>query len=139
MNKIAFYTAILFTITLVSKSAFSQNPIPSYNVPVVEDPTSFEETPPPSRRSVFKTLGTNPFSQKPVNRAKKTIYIKTKNTDNDNTAAIDVNISAIDGTITYGPYTILELETFSMELDEQKLWCVSVLQSEDSYMDVWFE
>jgi len=139
MNKLTLYTAILFIITLASKSAFSQNPIPSFNVPVVADPTSFEETPPPLRTFITKALVTNPFSQKPINRDEKTIKIKTKDHLENNAAWSEFIIYSLDSSIEYGPYTNMEGTIFEKTLSTQYEWGVRVQDASiECEMDVWF-
>ncbi len=140
MKKPAFYLGILFAVILLSKSAFSQNPIPSYDVPVVADPTSFEEAPPPNRTPILKAMGTNPFSQKPINRTEKLLKIKTKDKVTNNTAWSEFIIYSIDSNIEYGPYTNMEGTIFEKTLSSQYEWGVRVNDaSSECEMDVWFD
>lgn len=140
MKNFAIKLTIIFAVILLSKSLFSQNPIPSYDVPVVMDPTSFEEVPLPNRTSIIKAIRTNPFSQKPIIRTEKLLKIKTKDNVANNTAWSKFIIYSIDSNIEYGPYTNTEGTIFEKLLSSQYEWGVRVNDaSSECEMDVWFD
>ena len=130
---------VIAAITLTSKLS-AQYSIPSFNVPVIADPTTFEEVPETSG-SYGSTylLYFNPFSHKPINREEKKLKVTTLDPNTNTTSCIMFEVYSLDGTDIYGPFTVYEGEVFEICIDERE-WGIKVLEaSEGSEMSVWIE
>lgn len=131
---------IISLVILLSSELKAQNPIPSFNVPVVIDPTIFEElTVVNSSIYQFAMKSKIAMHNKSV-RGEKVMKIRTKDNASNNNAFTDFYIYAVDTTLQYGPYNCTEGSVFSKTLSSNYMWGVRVINaSNDCYMDVWFE
>jgi|GEM_PF-1249766 len=144
MKKVILSIILIASVAIFANTAVAQYAIPSFNVPVIADPTTFEEVTsasPSTNPELTKTLQSNPFSQKPsASDGERDLYIKVKDRDIATTASAIVEIYSLCGSITYGPYTVTEGNTLIKTLSTNYQWGVSTLSStEGCEMDVWFE
>ena len=140
MKKLLLSLFVVSLVTVLSSKVVAQYAIPSYDVLIVADPTTFEETSRSSSSHPILVKVTNPFIQKPTSRGEKKIYINTKDLDSGTSASASVVIYSLDGTYMYGPYTVIEGTTYSMVLDDNYRWGVQTIScTEDCEMDVWFD
>jgi hypothetical protein len=140
MRRILLSFLIVVAVTTLTTKLSAQNPIPSFNIPVVADPTTFEESPvtSPSSNNYFEQ--NNPFSQRPMSRGERWIYVETIDTDDNTTASVSFNIYSLNETHNYGPYSVNEGSPFTMQLSETEEWGLKVNQSTlNAEMSVWFE
>jgi len=130
---------VIVAITLTSKLS-AQYSIPSFNVPVIGDPTTFEEVLETSASfGSTNLLYFNPFGQKPINREEKKLKATTSDPNTNTTSCIMFEVYSLDGTDIYGPFTVYEGEIFEICIDERE-WGIRVLTaSEESEMSVWIE
>ncbi len=140
MKQLLLSLFVISLVTILSSKAVAQYSIPSYNVLVVADPTTFEETPSSSSSYILPGNTFNPFSQKPLTRGEKEVYIKSNDRDFATTAIVTISIYSLDGSYTYGPYTVTEGTTFVKTLDDSYEWGIRTLScTEGCELDVWFE
>ncbi len=140
MKKLILSLIVIAAVTVLTNKAYAQYAIPSYDVPVVADPTTFEETSKSSSYSISPFTKLSPFSIQPVNRGKRKLNVTTKDNDIGTTAWATIEIYSLDGNITYGPYTVYEGTPFSILLSEDYEWGVRTLDSStDCEMSVWFD
>ncbi|MFK5854496.1 MAG: hypothetical protein QM503_00095 [Bacteroidota bacterium] len=137
MKKLILSLFVLVALTVLTNNAMAQYGIPSYDVPVIADPTTFEET---TSYNFTKTLSKpNPFIQKPTSRGEKMLTIIVRNQDVQTTAWVSIEIYTINESITYGPYTVYEGTPLEQSLSTEYEWGVRVLTaSTGCEMSVWF-
>ncbi len=134
MKKTIMTLLVVIAAITLTNNLSAQYSIPSYNVPVVADPTTFEEI---QRTTVSYN---NPVSQQLGNRGRRKLIIKVKDNNSSSTATETINIYSLDGSFLFGPYTVSEGSNFEIDLDDDLDWGLCVLQATpDSEMDVWFE
>lgn len=140
MKRIIYYTAFITTLILISVNVVAQNPIPSYDVPVIVDPTTFEEQTNSNSATyshITFLIASNPDKGA---RSEKELCIRIKDENNSTTAFSEFYIIAIDTTITYGPYYCYEGTVFTKLVSSDYLWRVMVADAtSESFMDVWFD
>ena len=135
MKKLILALFIIAAITALNNKTFAQYAIPSYDVPVIADPTTFEETATQSTTSGFNLISANPAS-----RGERKVNVRVIDNDMQTTASSTIEIYSLDESITYGPYTVYEETTFELLLTEEYEWGVRVLAaSEGCEMSVWFD
>jgi hypothetical protein len=123
MKKILFFGIIFFLMALQSLKA--QNPIPSYNFPVVVH-ANFQERRTESDQS-RNCLG------------KRDVVVQT--TCGSSTilnCSATVWVYSLDGETVYGPFTVYGGETLRVEIDDRE-WGVYVESNDDVIVDVWIE
>ena len=137
MKKLFLNALLVIAGMMLSHNLFAQYPIPSFNVPVVVDPTIFEEINPSSGTN-FNNLGYSLIQ--PDSREEKKFRILAKDNNILNQAWVIIDIYSLDGSFQYGPYTVTENNIFEMTVDNNILWGIRVKDaSQDCVMDVWFE
>ncbi len=140
MKKVIMTLLVVVAATTLTTKLSAQYSIPSFNVPVIADPTTFEEAQSSNTSYNINLLLFNPFSQKPVNREERDIIIKVKDNDSGTTAYATVEIYSLDYTYLYGPYTVYEGTNFEMPLSSEYQWGLrTIAASTGCEMDVWFE
>lgn len=114
----------LFTASL--SNAQEQYPIPSFNVELTGDNTTFEET-----------EGLVLIS--PMTIAEKNIRIKVDDNNPQQTSWVTVIIYSLDGQDELGPYTVVEGTPLEVPVDERE-WGVMVVNYLDgAILSVWKE
>ena len=142
MKKLSMAIIALITLTVISNKALAQYPIPSFNVPIVADPTTFTEVTSSSAYSQSPiNISRSLFVSKSLTRGEKKVNITARDGDIQTTASATVNIYANENrSITYGPYTVIEGSPFSKTLSDQYTWSVQVVGcSEGCELDVWYD
>jgi len=140
MKKLFLLLLILLAVTSLTNKLAAQNPIPSYDVPVVADPTTFEESTSASSTYNSSRANSDLLIQNKLGRGEKLLKLKTKDQATNTTAFADFYIYAIDATFQYGPFNCLEGTTFSQTLSADYIWGVRVIDaSSNCEIDVWFE
>ena len=136
---------IIILLTVVAATALTskltaQYSIPSFDVPVIADPTTFEESPISNAIGFGNiTMGFVPVKN-PVNREERIIVVKAIDKDVATNAWADIIIYSLDYSISYGPYTVNEGNLFEMGLSEEYEWGVEVVDaSQGCEMSVWYE
>jgi hypothetical protein len=115
----------------------AQNPIPSYDVLIVTIPATFEEFAPSS--GVHFNYFDLSFTEMRTMEEKKLNVLATDYNPTTKASAI-IEVYSLDGSITYGPYTVIESDIFTMILPSSILWGVRIIDSDKgSEVDVWFE
>jgi hypothetical protein len=140
MKQTLQFLFLLIFIIIFTNEIHAQYPIPSYNVPIVADPTLFEE-------EIAQPLNINsnhwillPIICGPVGIGEKAVVVKIRDDITTSTAQADINIYSLDGSIIYGPFTVIEGTNLVVPLDAGYLWGVRVLTTTPiSEMDVWFD
>ncbi len=131
---------IVVAATTLTTKLSAQNPIPSFNVPVITEPTTFEESTGDNPMSYNYFVRSNPFSSKPMSRGERLIFVDIIDADENNTATSTFTIYSLNDYYDYGPYNVSEGTPFSMPLTDAVDWGVRVSQaSQSSEMSVWFE
>jgi hypothetical protein len=134
---LALVAIVLVTITC---KVTAQNPIPSFNVPVIADPTTFEEVPVAKLISTTTLKHNKELGKTPKNAERRNIVIQTIDENAATTSWVIVQIYSLDGTFLYGPFYISEGDTFEHEIDDELMWGVNVLDASfGARMDVWIE
>ena len=140
MKKIILSLFVIAAVTVLTNKATAQYAIPSYDVPVVADPTTFEETSRSSSYSISPFTKINVLSIQPVGKGERKLIVTVKDSNINTTAWVIINIYSLDGSITYGPYTVTEGIDFEKYLSTDYEWGVSTIDaSVGSEMDVFFE
>ncbi|OFY48974.1 MAG: hypothetical protein A2W85_15020 [Bacteroidetes bacterium GWF2_41_31] len=137
MKKLLLNVLLVVAGTIFSHNLFAQYPIPSFNVPVIIDPTIFEEIN-PSSGTTFNNLGFS-FGQ-PGSREEKKLKIEIKDQSILTSAWASIEVYSLSGNLIYGPFSIYEGVPFELAVSTAELWGIRVLNaSEECQMDVWFE
>lgn len=137
MKKLFISSLIIFVAVFIANKLSAQNPIPSFNVPIIVDPTIFEEVVPSSSFN-FNSLNLSLPQPGSREERKLNVYVSDKNTLTTSWAIIE--IYSLDESVFYAPFTVYEGAAFNITLSDTLLWGVRVLNaSEGSKMDVWFE
>ncbi|MBU2555172.1 MAG: hypothetical protein KKF98_12005 [Bacteroidetes bacterium] len=138
MKKIIITSIILFSAILFNKLS-AQNPIPSFNVPVIADPTVFEELIMSSAPCLTLTKNFTEAVKRPFNVDERTVYVKADKKSSKDIEWATYIVYSLDGITTIGPITILEGEVKKTTVD-MRLWGVRVINaSSDVKLSVWFE
>jgi len=134
MKKFILVLLTVVVATALTSKVSAQYSIPSYDVPVIADPTTFEEA------SVSNmTMSIEPFKN-PKTREKRKVLVEAIDKDVSKGAWVSIRIYSLDNTIIYGPYLVNEGIVFEMELDADYKWGVKAIDASDNCkMSVWFE
>ncbi len=137
MKKLLLSVLLVVAGMIFSHNLFAQYPIPSFNVPVVVDPTIFEESIPLSSRS-FNIVSSS--LKQPTNIDEKKMIIVVKDDAIATASWVTLEVYSINGDSVFGPFQVNEGNTFMIALSITELWGVRVLNSsEECKMDIWFE
>jgi hypothetical protein len=137
MKKILTILFVLLGTVLFTENLLAQNPIPSYDVPIINDPTVFEEVVLPLCTSFNCT---NLSLLAPNNREEKKLGLMVTDRDNSINSWVVIEVYSLDGGVAYGPFTVIEGVLFEMALSTSLTWGVRVTDSsEGSIVDVWFD
>lgn len=124
-------------MVLSPEKMLSQNPIPSFNVPIIIDPTLFEEVV-PSFGAKANFLHNQWLS--PSNRAEKKLCLNVKDRNTSYTSWVVAEVYSLDGSIIYGLFTVNEGTVFEIFLSASLTWGVRVIDaSANAELDVWFD
>jgi len=128
----------VFAMMILSpEKLLSQNPIPSFNVPIIIDPTVFEEVP-QSFNTLYNLLSPFPLSTK--NSGEKKLVLIVTDRDLSVSSWVEIEVYSLDGAVVYGPFTVNEGVLFEMILSTSLTWGVRIIDaSEGSMVDVWFD
>ena len=139
MKKLFVASFILLSTLIFSNRLSAQNPIPSFSVPVIADPTIFEEMG-ETKYVNMKQFGLSTSIQKqPFNTGDKKILVKVDRRDLRELQWATVIIYSLDGLTTFGPYTVLEGTVCETVVDERS-WGVRVINaSSNAFLSVWIE
>ncbi len=131
---------VVVATTLTSKLA-AQYSIPSFDVPVIADPTTFEETPANNVIGFSNvTQGFVRVIQKSRTREIRKMNVEAKDKDVATTAWANIMIYSLDNLINYGPYTVTEGTIFEMDLSAEYEWGVEVVDaSQGCELSVWYD
>lgn len=126
-------------LLLLSGNIHAQYSIPSFDAPIIADPTTFEEVTMQNSTS-YSFVKENPFVTKPNGRDEKNIFVSSKDNNQNTNAFFTFEIYSLDHTINYGPFTTYEGNIFTMSLNANIQWGIrSVACSEGCIVDIWFE
>ncbi|MCF8347644.1 MAG: hypothetical protein K9G61_02415 [Bacteroidales bacterium] len=137
MKKLFISSLIIFVAVFIANKLSAQNPIPSFNVPIIVDPTIFEEVVPSSS---FNFNSLNLSLPQLGSREERKLHVTTVDDVYLSTAWVTIEVYSLDGAITYGSFTVYEGTLFEISLSSDSLWGVSVIgASPGSRMSVWFD
>lgn len=140
MKRFIIPLILIFISVLFSNKLAAQNPIPSFNVPVVVDPTTFEEvtdTTSAANLSIGYIISSWKSKQ---GQGEQKLNIKAKDKNNTNTAWVRVIVYSLDNSIVYDPYDVYEGSLYELILSTEYEWGVSAINSSNECeMDVWFD
>jgi len=137
MKKTLTILFVLLGAVLFTENLLAQNPIPSYDVPIINDPTVFEEVSPELNIS-FNYFGNVIYS--PSTREEKKLKLEVSDRDSSTTSWVTIEVYSLDGAVEYGPFTVNEGVTFQLSLSTALTWGVRVIDaSVGSEVDVWFD
>jgi len=140
MKKLILSLLVIASVTVLTNKAYAQYAIPSFDVPVIADPTTFVEVTSSSYNATTNFTKSNPLLQKPTSREERKLNVTIRDNDVQTTAWVGIEIYSLDESITYGPYTVYEGALFEKLLSNEYEWGVRVLTaSEDCEMSVWFD
>lgn len=140
MKKVLLSLLVIAAVTVFTSSTFAQYAIPSYDVPVIADPTTFEEAVPTTSFYVSPFTKANQTNQVSVPDGRRKLNVTTIDSNINTTAWATIEIYSLDGNITYGPYTVYEGLPFSQFLSDEYEWGVNTIDaSEGCEMSVWFD
>jgi len=139
MKKIIITSIILFAAVIFFNKLSAQNPIPAFNVPVIADPTVFEETSGTSSACFSLSDGLPQVLKSPFNADERTLCVELERKLNKDYIWSTFMVYSLDGLTTYGPFTIFEGEVHRTTVD-LRLWGVRVVNaSSDAKLSVWFD
>ncbi len=128
---------VLLGTVLLTENLFAQNPIPSYDVPIINDPTVFEEVSPDLNTSSIY-FGHMVYYLSTMEEKK--LKLEVSDRDSSTTSWLSIEVYSLDGTVEYGPFTVNEGVTFEISLSTALTWGVRVIDaSVGSEVDVWFD
>lgn len=135
-NPLIILLAITAFITC-STEAIAQYAIPSYNVSIVVEPTTFKEgeiavTNSSSKPSIFSLAQQN-------NKARRDMYVQASSSTPGEGASAVVVIYSLDGEDELGPFTVTDQQILVQEIDERE-WGVRVQNaSENCEISTWIQ
>jgi len=139
MKKLFAASCILLCTLMFASRLLAQNPIPSFGVPVIADPTIFEEM------DDAKTLNGNlssfltPTLHERSAMGKRKMLVKVERSDSRELEWATITIYSLDGLTTHDPYTVMEGVIYEASIDE-RLWGVRVINaSSNAKLSVWIE
>ncbi len=140
MKKIIMTLLVVVAVTSLTTRLSAQYTIPSFNVPVVADPTSFEETGATNFSYGANSLVKfNHLKQKPSNREERKMKVQFERPPSKTTICATVLIYSVDGQTTLGPYPVVEGVVLEVTIDERD-WGVKVVNAiNDCELSVWIE
>lgn len=137
MKKLIISSLFILVAVFIANKLSAQNPIPSFNVPIIADPTIFEEVVPSSS---FNFNNLNLSLAQPGSREERKLNVDVSDLNLLTTSWAVIEVFSLDEGVSYGPFTVYEGTTFNITLSDTFLWGVRVLDASDgSKMDVWFE
>ncbi len=141
MKKFILVLLTVVVATALTTKLSAQYSIPSYDVPVIADPTTFEETPVSNAIGFGNVVrGVEEEIQDLGSRDERIILTKTIDDYESTTAWAVIIIYSLDNTINYGPYTVYEDIAFNMNLSTDYEWGVKVVDaSQGCQLSVWYE
>ncbi|MBU2554390.1 MAG: hypothetical protein KKF98_08015 [Bacteroidetes bacterium] len=136
MKKIIITSIILFTAVIFFNKLSAQNPIPAFNVPVIVDPTVFEEAVLPT--GVYLNQIDN-LSRQPENIEERKLKVNVQPDDDKEIIWVIFSVYSLDQQTIYGPFTVYEGEIHETTIDERQ-WGVKVLNSSPGCrLSVWID
>ncbi len=139
MKKLFVASFILLSTLIFSNRLLAQNPIPSFSVPVIADPTIFEEM------DDVKTLNEDlsgfltPTLHERSAMGKRKMLVKVERSESRESEWATITIYSLDGLTTLESYTVMEGVIYEASIDE-RLWGVKVINaSSNAILSVWIE
>ena len=140
MKKLILSFLVIASISVLTNKVYAQYAIPSYDVLVVADPTTFEEMSRSSNNFTASTVKNNSLSKKPISREEVKLNVIIKSKDDKTIASASIEIYSLDESITYGPYAVYESIPFQKFLNDNYEWGVRILfATSGCEMSVWFD
>ncbi len=140
MKKIIMTLLVVVAVTSLTTRLSAQYTIPSFNVPVVADPTSFEETGATNfSYGANSIVRFNHLKQKPSNRERRKMKVAVSKTLSKTQVLATVMVYSLDEQTTLGPYPVVEGIVLEVVIDERD-WGVKVVSAiDDCELSVWIE
>lgn len=140
MKKLVLALFVIAAVTVLTNKLVAQNPIPSFNVPVIVNPTTFEEISNSSSNLATPfSIGETLFSQT-AGKGEVKLNIEATDKNNETTASAIVEIYSLDTELVYGPYTVVEGTIFTMFLSDKYEWGVRTLfATSGCELSTWFD
>ena len=140
MRKKIMTLIIMIAATSFTTRLSAQYAIPSFNAPVVADPTSFEETTATSISFHANTLTLfNYLNHKSKNREERKMKIAANRPNSKAQLLASVIVYSLDEQTTLGPYNVEEGVILEVEIDERD-WGVKVVSAiNNCELSVWIE
>jgi len=136
MKKLIISSLIILGVVFLANKLSAQNPIPSFHVPIIVDPTIFEEVI-PSFNTQFSYLAST--LKQPRSIDERRLKVMVQSPPSRQLAWAVVIVYSLDQQSTYGPFTVLEGEVHESIIDERQ-WGVRVMDSSsDCLLSVWIE
>ena len=138
MKKVTIYlTAVIALVCLTTKLS-AQYSIPSYNVTIVSNPTTFVEI------SQINDNNNSNISESVLyfadNIEKTTLIVKVKESNSSTHEWTIFEIYTLNTLTFFGTYSVCEGDIFSIELDASYDWGIrTISSSSDCIIDVYFE
>jgi hypothetical protein len=140
MKKLILSLLVIASISVLTNKVYAQYAIPSFDVPVVADPTTFEEMSRSSNNFTTPTAKNNSLSKKPISRGERKLNVELKSNDDKTMSSASIEIYSLDVSTTYGPYSVYEGTPFQKFLNEEYEWGVRILfATSGCEMSVWFD
>jgi hypothetical protein len=138
------FMVVLLTVvvaTALTNKVTAQYSIPSFDVPVIADPTTFEEMPLENVVGFGNVVhGIEPVIIETGTREERIMRVDATDKDVATTAWSNIVIYSLDNTINYGPYTVYEGNNFEINLSTDYEWGLRVVDaSQGCEMSVWYD
>jgi len=127
---------VLLFLFCGSKQAFSQYPIPSYNVNVICKAT-FQESQGSTGVSLLNRNNNGQVGA-PMAKREMDIRVNCSGVSPNGTCQATVWVYSLDGQTILGPYTVNGGDVLSVPIDDRD-WGVLVITDDDITVDVWIE
>ncbi len=133
------FILVAFITFVISNETIAQFTIPSYNVEIVAEPTTFEES--GNQVSVFSQIN----HRKPLliqtqnSDEERKIHVKVSSSDPEQSAYATVLIYSLDEEYVLGPFYVTDESILEQSIDNRD-WGVEVVSaSENCKISTWIE
>lgn len=138
MKNLLIILLAITTSIICTSEVIAQYSIPAYDVEIVADPTTFEES--TSQSGFTQTNHRKPLSiQLPGSDGERQMKVGVVSKNGGGGATAVVYIYSLDEQDILGPFTVVEGTVLSQSIDERE-WGVEVVSSsEGAEVSVWIE
>ena len=138
MKELATILLLITASLCITSNASAQNPIPSYNVPILVEPTTFEEGASSTNFVVQSNHRTNIIITNCSEEERKMVVKVIKPSQAEGASAV-VYIYSLDEQDILGPFTVTHEAQLEQAIDERE-WGVEVVSAtEGCEISTWIE